>query len=103
MFFSVYDILMNQEDIDMIKEICGDAIQTGHLAKLMGENEAFHEIFDIKNSRDFALGNITGTIIQRFHTYWVNKYGKQMDQDDVNFLGSILGEFAETIKDSLFK
>jgi len=99
----VLEVLLDKEDIEMIKTICGDTIQTGHQFKEMGENPALIEIFGITNSKDYSLGIITGTIIQRFHTYYTNRHGHQMDQDDANFFGSIVREFAETIVKSLFK
>lgn len=94
---------MENEDIAFLKANLEEVIEHGRHFKDMAENPTYREIFNIQNTKEYALGIIVGLLIQLFDTYIKNIRGRQMNDVERAVLGKLLEDESQSIMDSLFK
>jgi len=76
-----YCILLNDNDKQKIVALCHSMIEKGHEYKKMAENPVFQKMFNIQNSKEYALGMILGSYIQTIDDYFKVNYDREMDED----------------------
>ena len=94
---------MNDNDKQKIVALCHRMIEKGHEYKKMAENPVFQKMFNIQNSKEYALGMILGSYIQTIDDYFKVNYDREIDEDERAFMIALFQEFAPKIISSLFK